>query len=269
MRSQKDERIDLSTKKAWEENWQGVGLARIMEIFEYPRVKENIGIFLSFLPRGKRILEGGCGLAPYVIYLRRMGYDVIGVDYNEEPLRKAREFEPGIDLRCGNVEKLPFPDGHFGGYLSLGVIEHFTEGPQKAVLEAFRVLEPGGVFIVKVPRTTIFEMVSLPVTVIKNNRFVRKILGKTPPEEHYWEQRFSVGELRSVLERSGFSVEKIIPVDQEHALMVFSGIFRDKSTYDGPSRLCVSATKWCKKLMPWLSAPGVVFICRKNYGGDK
>lgn len=264
MRAKKDEHIDENTKKAWEENWQGITFSQIMEIFEYPRVKENIGIFLSYLPKGKKILEGGCGLAPYVIYLKSLGFDIIGVDYNEEPLKKAREFEPGIDLRCGDVEALPFPDRYFGAYLSLGVIEHFTEGPQKAIKEAARVLETGGVFIVKVPRTTIFERLAFPFTLIKKNNVIRKLLGKCPLEGHYWEQRFRTGELKSVLEASCFSVDRIIPVDQEHGLISFSGIFRDRTTYDGPNKLCLKVTKWCKKLIPWLSAPGVIFICRKT-----
>lgn len=263
MRARKDKHTDEITKKAWAQNWDSVPLSRIMEIFEYPRVKENVELFLSCLPKGKKILEGGCGLAPYVIHLKRMGYDIIGVDYNEEPLKRAREFEKDLDLRCGNVEELPFSDGYFGGYLSLGVIEHFTEGPEKAIREAARVLETGGVFVVKVPRTTIFERISFPLTMLKKNKTIRKFLGKSPGEDHYWEQRFETEELRALLEKAGFEVGRIVPVDQEHGLLAFSSIFRSKDTYDGPNELCLSLTRWCKRFIPWLAAPGVVFICRK------
>lgn len=264
MRTNKDTHIDEATKQAWDSNWRDTSIDKIMEIFEYPRVKENLEIFTSCLPKDKRVLEGGCGLGPYLITLKKMGYDMVGVDYNVPPLAKIAEYEGSIPLACANVERLPFTSSSFGAYMSLGVIEHFTEGPVKAIKEAARVLEAGGYFIVKVPRTTVFERLSYPLTIIRKNKTIRKLLGRTPAEDHYWEQRFKIKELASVLEKNGFKVERTIPVDQEHGLMCLSGIFRDKSSYDGPNRLCVIATGICKKIMPWLSAPGVVFVCRKQ-----
>lgn len=263
MKTVKDHNVDQATKEAWNENWEGTSISRIMEIFSYPRVRENMDIFLSCLPKGKKVLEGGCGLGPYLIKLKGMGYDMVGVDYNVPPLVRIAEYEKTIPLACADVEHLPFPDSSFGAYMSLGVIEHFTEGPEKAIKEAARVLESGGHFIVKVPRTTVFERLSFPLTILKKNKTIRKLIGKRPAEEHYWEQRFRTGELASTLEKSGFRVERIIPVDQEHGLISFSGIFRDKASYDGPNGLCLAATKWCKRYIPWLSAPGVVFVCRK------
>lgn len=263
MRAEKDAHIDEATKHAWDANWRDTSVERIMEIFSYPRVRENMDIFLSCLPKGKRVLEGGCGLGPYLIRLKSLGYDMVGVDYNVPPLQRIAGYDRSILLACADVQGLPFVDSSFGAYMSLGVIEHFTEGPEKAIREAYRVLEPGGHFIVKVPRTTIFERLSFPLTFITKHKTIRKMFGKPPADDHYWEQRFNTTELASVLEKNGFKVEKILPVDQEHGLIAFSSVFRDKKSYDGPNGLCLAATKWCKRFIPWLSAPGVVFVCRK------
>ncbi|MDP8299903.1 MAG: methyltransferase domain-containing protein [Candidatus Tantalella remota] len=263
MRTREDKNIDAATKKAWEENWKDVSVADIMEIFEYPRVKRHMEIYQKHLPRDKKIMEGGCGMGPYLIRLRELGYDVVGVDYNESSFDKIREVAPGIPLQQADVRELPFPDGHFGGYLSLGVIEHFTEGPQGAIAEAGRVLEAGGCFIVKVPRRTIFARISAPITFLKNSSVVRRFSGKGP-KESYWEQYFKVDELTSVLEENGFKVIEVIPVDHEHGLMSFCSIFRDKRSYDGPNKMGITLAGVCERFMPWMAAPEMIFICEKK-----
>ncbi|MBF0254532.1 MAG: class I SAM-dependent methyltransferase, partial [Candidatus Omnitrophica bacterium] len=123
---------DAATREAWEANWAEIPMERILGIFTYERVRRQMELFMRVLPKNERILEGGCGLAPYVIELRRRGLDVEGVDYNEAPLRKALAYDPSLPLRQADVAALPYADDSFGGYLSLGVIEHFSEGPAKA-----------------------------------------------------------------------------------------------------------------------------------------
>jgi SAM-dependent methyltransferase len=46
---------------------------------------------------------------------------------------------------------LDVPDNHYAGYISLGVIEHREEGPEPFLVEAKRVLRPGGVCLISVP----------------------------------------------------------------------------------------------------------------------
>ena len=50
------------------------------------------------------------------------------MDFAEESVRRARLEYPGLDIREGDVRSLPFPAGHFDGYWSIGVIEHFWGG---------------------------------------------------------------------------------------------------------------------------------------------
>jgi SAM-dependent methyltransferase len=97
------------------------------------------------------VLEAGCGRGQYVLALSRLGYDVHGVEYAEETVRAVRDVEPSLQVRAGDLRALPFPDGFFGGYISLGVIEHYWGGPGAILAEARRVLRKDGVLLLSVP----------------------------------------------------------------------------------------------------------------------
>jgi len=255
--------IDSNTKKAWEENWQPHEVKDLLQIFDYPRVKKQIELYLKYLPKTGKILEGGCGLGPYLIYLRSLGYDVIGVDYNEEPIRKIREYDSSLPVSVMDVKGLSFEDDSFAGYLSLGVIEHFTEGPEKAISEAHRVLVKGGVFIVQVPIMNIFLGIKYPIELLKRNRFIRKIFRKEQ-KVYYWQVYFKPCKLKKILEDSGFDVVEIAPMDHEHSISSFSGIFRDKNSYDGTNPAGLAFSRFCERRLPWFTAANMVLVCRKK-----
>lgn len=255
-------RIDNNTKRAWQKNWQPHEVERLLEIFDYPRVKKQIELYLKYLPKNERILEGGCGLGPYLIYLRNQGYDVIGVDYNKGPIRKIKEYDSSIPAEVMDVRRLSFKDGYFGGYLSLGVIEHFVEGPQQAIKEANRVLKTGGIFIVQVPVMNIFLALKYPIELLRRSSFLRRVLGKEK-KVYYWQQYFKASRLRAILEQEGFDILETVPMDHEHSIISFSDIFRDKKSYDGANSAGLVLSEFCEKYLPWSAAANMVLICRK------
>lgn len=263
MKMKRDGQVDEITKKAWVKNWEGVGIGRILEIFDYERVKKQMAIFLRVLPKSEKILEGGCGLAPYLIRLRQLGYDVEGIDYNEEPVKTVLAYDPDLPVKVGDVMNIPYPDNFFGGYMSLGVIEHFTEGPVRAIREACRVLKPGGVFVVLVPQNHLFMRISAPVRFLKRNAFLRRLFGK-PLDTKYWEQYFRKDELRATLEQEGFEVREVHPLDHTAAVLSFSNLFRDKRTYDEANALGLRLGGWCEKHLPWATAAQMLLICYKR-----
>ena len=256
-------KTDELTKKAWEKNWENIGIAEVLGIFDYERVKKQMAIMRRVLPKNEKILEGGCGLGPYLIRLRQLGYDVEGIDYNEGPIRKILAFDSTLPVKVGDVTAIPYPDGTFGGYLSLGVIEHFTEGPRQAIREANRVLKNGGIFYLAVPRNHLFMRLKLPVHFLKSRKFLRKLMGKAE-DNHYWEQYFKKKELIRVLSEEGFDVREIHPLDHSHALVSFSGIFRDKKTYDEAKALGLSVGAFCEKYLPWATAAQMALVCVKR-----
>ncbi len=260
---EKNSVTDQGTKEAWEKNWEGISVETVLEIFKYERVKKQMSIYLRVLPKNEKILEGGCGLAPYLIRLRQLGYDVEGIDYNEGPVKKVLSYDSRLPVRVGDVTAIPYPDGYFGGYLSLGVIEHFTEGPRRAIQEAHRVLKEGGIFVVAVPRNHIFMRLAAPVHFLKSRKFLRKLFRKSE-DHHYWEQYFKKETLAGLLAEEGFEVREIHPLDHAHALVSFSNLFRDKQKYDEANALGLRLGAWCEKFLPWLTAAQMTYICAKR-----
>lgn len=98
-----------------------------------------------------RILDGGCGKGQRVVDLDKMGYDAYGIDYAAETINIAKQIRPDIDLRVGDVKKLPYEDGYFDGYWSLGLIEHEQDGYDDMAQEMVRVVKPGGFLFLVFP----------------------------------------------------------------------------------------------------------------------
>lgn len=97
------------------------------------------------------ILEGGCGRGQNVAALVNQGYKCIGIDWAEKTVSMLNKYAPELDIRQGDVRKLPFPDNYFAGYWSVGVIEHFWEGYEPIALEMARVIKQGGFLFLSFP----------------------------------------------------------------------------------------------------------------------
>jgi SAM-dependent methyltransferase len=251
------------TKKAWMDNWKDHSVDEVMSIFNYPRVQRLLETFLSILPERGKILEGGCGLGPWVIKLSELEYDITGVDYDKDSIDKIRHYNPRIPLYVSDVQDMPFEDGYFDAYMSLGVLEHFYEGPEKAIAEANRVISPGGIFMVMLPYLNLFERIKLPVKKLQKNSKIRKILGK-PEKTFYYECYFGIKQITNLLEAGGFYVETAIPIDHIFSLVSFSRVFRDRKTYDGENELAIKCADFLSRIMPWQSAGSSLLVARKN-----
>jgi SAM-dependent methyltransferase len=53
-----------------------------------------------------RVLDAGCGTGRVAIRLAELGYDVVGVDLDASMLLQAREEEPALDWRVGDLAML-------------------------------------------------------------------------------------------------------------------------------------------------------------------
>src|SRR5262245_33495726 len=76
---------------------------------------------------------------------RRRGANVIGVDFSESMIAKARRLYPEIDFRIDDVERLSFSEEEFeAAVMNFGIL-HLAR-PGLALYEAWRILRPQGRF---------------------------------------------------------------------------------------------------------------------------
>ena len=100
-------------------------------------------------PRGRRILDLGCGHGMAAIVLARQGAIVTGLElssgYLDEARRRAEVNGVAIDWIQANAEHLPFPDASFDRVWGNAILHHLDLG--HAADELRRVLRPGGIAI--------------------------------------------------------------------------------------------------------------------------
>jgi len=92
---------------------------------------------------GLRLLDVGCGTGHHLARLRQRGIEVTGLDGSEEMIAVARANNPGVTIRQGDVEALPFPSGGFDVVLCIEVLRYLP-GLAGCLREMARVLKPGG-----------------------------------------------------------------------------------------------------------------------------
>ena len=104
--------------------------------------------FMDFAGIGgaARVLDVGCGTGALTAELAgRLGAGAVAaIDPTEAYAQAARERCPGVDVRVGGAEQLPYRDGEFDAALAQLVV-HFMADPAAGVGEMARVTRPGGV----------------------------------------------------------------------------------------------------------------------------
>jgi SAM-dependent methyltransferase len=101
----------------------------------------------GLLTPGARVLDAGCGSGLFAQLAGARGCDVIGLDASEPLLSIARQRNPGVAFHHGDLEALPFPDGHFDIVTGINSFQYAVD-QRHALAEARRVVRPGGRVIV-------------------------------------------------------------------------------------------------------------------------
>jgi ubiquinone/menaquinone biosynthesis C-methylase UbiE len=101
---------------------------------------------------GKRILDVGCGSGSVLASLVGLGAearDLYGIDLLADRVETAHRMWPGMTFRCGNAERLDFPDNSFDLVLLFTVFSSIASDDvaHKVAGEVTRILRTGGALL--------------------------------------------------------------------------------------------------------------------------
>jgi ubiquinone/menaquinone biosynthesis C-methylase UbiE len=92
---------------------------------------------------GDRVLDACCGTGDLAIAAQRAGGKVIGLDFSERMLQRARAKSDQVEWIHGDALALPFEDGSFDA-ATVGFGVRNLEDLEGGLRELRRVLRPGG-----------------------------------------------------------------------------------------------------------------------------
>lgn len=282
----------------WDSMWTTRTIEQELEACEMESPPREL--FLSYLHKEGKIVDAGCGFGKWVIYLKRRGYDIVGIDNSELAVAKLKDFDEALQVELGDVLDIHYPDSSLGAYISMGVVEHFEEGPTSALNEAYRLLKPGGLIFVSVPTVNVIRKLvrkqlrhainAMPKSLIRlrsgwgesRRNSLRAAIGAILPERiyflvrgersryyHFLEYRYSKTELEDFLKQIGFEVIETAPNDfydsKDHAagLVVdfpFLGARNGVNFRLNPLGKLISRT--LDKISPWIACASVICVAR-------
>lgn len=188
---------------AWDEHWAETVTPEKYAAAEKGRLGSLEAVFQRWLPREGKILEGGCGAGVRLLAIPCPGWDIEGVEWARETVRRAQTCRPDLPIRVGDVTSLDVPDETYSAYISLGVVEHRYEGPEPFLQEAYRILKPGGVALISVPTLHPIRKLKARLGCYRGSKEGRR----------FYQYAFSQEEFQRLLAAEGFDVATTVPYD--------------------------------------------------------
>ena len=104
---------------------------------------------IRYIKSGSYILDIGTGTGDLAREFIKAGNRVVGIDFSERMVKKAREKygqDPHVSYMVASSEAIPFEESTFDGVISAFVIRNLYQGGilQSSLRECYRVLKPGG-----------------------------------------------------------------------------------------------------------------------------
>lgn len=167
------------------------------------------------------VLDVACGPGILSAAIAKAARDVVAFDLTPEMLKKAAQRcnEAGlanVSFREGNATELPFANGAFDAVVTRLSVHHFDR-PSRVMSEIFRVLRPGGSFVVadvissEVPAEAELHNA---IEILRDPSHVRMLPGS---------------ELSSLVSEAGFAVESLETWDKPREFEEWMGIVNDAS----------------------------------------
>ncbi len=205
---------------------------------------------ISEYVKGKRALDYGCGTGRSTRFLRKLGFDVVGVDIAENMIRKARELDPAGNYRLVKDESLnEFKDKIYDLVLAAFTFDNVPTMERKIKLfrELGNLIGRDGIIVnlVSSPEIYMHEWVSFTTKDFPENRHakngdrVRIVMNDVEDRRSVEDIIWTDEAYRTVYERAGLEL-----------LKTFKPLAKDSEPY------------------PWVNetkiAPWVIYVLRKQ-----
>ena len=158
---------------------------------------EKLKLVAQYLPAHGRVLDVGCATGIFLKVIRDMGYEAYGVEVSDYAARHARE-AMNLEVFNGELSEAHFPSEFFQLVTMWDVLEHLPDF-LNVLKECRRVLAKDGILIIET---------------LNAGSLSARLLGRwwplyAPP---YHVSYFTRDSLATALERSGFKVLQVTPV---------------------------------------------------------
>jgi demethylmenaquinone methyltransferase / 2-methoxy-6-polyprenyl-1,4-benzoquinol methylase len=121
-------------------------LNSVMTVGMHQRWRER-AVELAQVGPGSRALDVATGTGDLAIALRTAGADVVGCDFSEEMLERARAKEPAVRFEWADALALPYEDDSFDA-ATVGFGARNFSDLGRGLAEMVRVVRPGGRVVV-------------------------------------------------------------------------------------------------------------------------
>ena len=83
----------------WNNYWGAKSVQGELDFLErFLNVKTDT--YIEYSPRAGKLLEAGCGLGRFEIFLRKRGYDVFGIEHTIDAISSAKRFDNSPTSIC-------------------------------------------------------------------------------------------------------------------------------------------------------------------------
>src|SRR5689334_12884999 len=185
----------------------------------------------------REVLEAGCGEGYGADLIADVARRVVALDYDEATVAHVRARYPRVDIKHGNLAELPLADQSVDVVVNFQVIEHLWDQAQ-FVSECFRVLRPGGVFLVSTPNRITFSP------------------GRDTPLNPFHTRELNAAELTELLQDAGFTVESMLGVFHGAGLAALDAR-HGGSIIEAQVQRAVAGAPWSEQLLSDVAAVSI------------
>ncbi len=208
-----------NNKEYWAKRWDNIPSDYSME---NPNVYPLKFAKLTVLSKKGKILEAGCGAGRILRYYADKGYDIVGIDFIEDTIRKLKKTDPSLKVETGNITDLKYNDKSFKYILAFGLYHNLHHDLDKAIKETYRVLGFGGKVCASFRADNLHTLLT---DWLIEHRARNEGIKNLPKEFH--KMNLTQSEFVSLFKSAGFEVEAVYPVENMPIFYKFS-FFRSK-----------------------------------------